>query len=90
MKGLQVTLVSKILSQASAWHPKTGRPIERWSHLDNFWKKHNRALLDKLFLERERERLEKENGALQVSEPIESCEKELWRIPPCTHHQLSP
>ena len=52
--------------QASAWSKADGHPVNGWNHLDNFWRRYNKALLDKLFLDREKERLEKENAALQV------------------------
>lgn len=42
-----------------------GRPVGRWSHLDNFHKKFNKVLLDKLAIEREQARLEQENAELQ-------------------------
>ena len=44
---------------------KDGKPVAPWSHLENFLKKYNKVLLDKLAIERERERLEKENSDLQ-------------------------
>jgi hypothetical protein len=52
--------------QASAWNAASSDPVQRWNHLDNFWKKYNKAMLDKLYLDKERERLEQENAALQV------------------------
>ena len=42
-----------------------GRNVEEWDYLENFFKKSNKALLDKLFVERERDRLRKENEDLQ-------------------------
>ncbi|CAM9504932.1 unnamed protein product [Laminaria digitata] len=51
--------------QSSAWG-KTGQPVPRWNHLDNFHKRYNKALLDKLVIEREQSRLEAENRDLQT------------------------
>jgi len=62
-KAKDVVIPSKI--QASAWN-KNGEAVEKWKHLDNFWKKYNKALLDKLAIEKEEERLRKENIALQA------------------------
>merc|ERR550514_1386286 len=42
-----------------------GKPVEEWNYLDNFYKKFNKVMLDKLAVEREKERLEKENQDLQ-------------------------
>lgn len=42
-----------------------GKNVEEWDYLENFFKKSNKALLDKLFVERERDRLRKENEDLQ-------------------------
>eukprot|EP00904_Undaria_pinnatifida_P001782 jgi/Undpi1/11604/HiC_scaffold_30.g13899.m1 len=50
--------------QSSAWG-KNGQPVPRWNHLDNFHKRYNKALLDKLAIEREQSRLETENRELQ-------------------------
>lgn len=50
--------------QTSAW-TRQGQPIGEWCHLDNFLRKYNKVLLDKLAVERERERLERENTDLQ-------------------------
>ncbi|CAM9734029.1 unnamed protein product, partial [Pylaiella littoralis] len=50
--------------QSSAWG-KHGQPVPRWNHLDNFHKRYNKALLDKLAIEREQARLESENRDLQ-------------------------
>jgi len=41
------------------------RPVEQWHHLDNFFKKYNKVLLDKLAIEQEKKRLQKENGDLR-------------------------
>ena len=43
-----------------------GQPVQEWCHLDNFLRKFNKVLLDKLAIERERERLERENSDLQT------------------------
>ena len=43
----------------------TGKTVEEWEYLEKFFKKSNKALLDKLFVERERDRLRKENEDLQ-------------------------
>jgi len=42
-----------------------GASMDEWSYLDNFWKRYNKALLDKLAIEKEKQRLQKENGDLQ-------------------------
>jgi hypothetical protein len=39
--------------------------VDEWNYLDNFWKRYNKVLLDKLQVEKEHERLSKENGDLQ-------------------------
>ena len=39
--------------------------VEEWDYLENFFKKSNKALLDKLAVERQRDRLRKENADLQ-------------------------
>merc|ERR1711865_1176979 len=39
--------------------------VDEWNYLDNFWKRYNKVLLDKLQIEKEHERLTKENGDLQ-------------------------
>ena len=51
--------------QTSSW-TNDGKPVAEWCHLDNFLRKYNKVLLDKLAIERERERLERENGDLQT------------------------
>ncbi|EGB10296.1 hypothetical protein AURANDRAFT_23262 [Aureococcus anophagefferens] len=51
--------------QTSSW-TADGKPVQEWCHLDNFLRKYNKVLLDKLAIERERERLEAENGDLQT------------------------
>ena len=51
--------------QTSAW-TRAGKPVEKWAHLDNFLKKNNKVLLDKLAIDRERERLQRENNDLQA------------------------
>jgi len=42
-----------------------GNSVDEWNYLDNFWKRYNKVLLDKLQIEKEHERLTKENGDLQ-------------------------
>lgn len=44
---------------------RSGDQVREWCHLDNFLRKYNKVLLDKLAVERERERLERENADLQ-------------------------
>ena len=39
-----------------------GSLVPKWNQLDHFWKKHNKVLLDKLAIERERNRLQAENS----------------------------
>lgn len=43
----------------------TGEAIAEWNYLDNFYKRYNKALLDNITIQRERERLEAENAELQ-------------------------
>ncbi|KAJ1447925.1 hypothetical protein M885DRAFT_541035 [Pelagophyceae sp. CCMP2097] len=43
-----------------------GTDVPEWCHLDNFLRKYNKVLLDKLAVEKERERLERENADLQA------------------------
>ena len=49
---------------SSAW-TQVGAPVGKWNHLDNFWKKYNKVLLDALAIEKEEGRLTGENGDLQ-------------------------
>ena len=42
-----------------------GTPIEEWDYLQNFYKRFNQVMLDKLTVERERNRLRQENADLQ-------------------------
>ncbi|GMH95402.1 hypothetical protein TrVE_jg2490 [Triparma verrucosa] len=49
---------------SSAWS-ETGKPVGKWNHLDQFWKKYNKVLLDALAIEKEEEKLKKENADLQ-------------------------
>lgn len=51
--------------QTSAW-TRDGEPVRDWCHLDNFLRKYNKVLLDKLAIERERKRFERENAELQA------------------------
>ncbi|CAM9573625.1 unnamed protein product [Chrysoparadoxa australica] len=55
--------------QSCAWTKPAGEatpiPVGKWNHLDNFFKKFNKVLLDKLCIEREEERLEAENAELR-------------------------
>ena len=41
-----------------------GSPLGEWAHLDNFYKKFNKVLLDKLAIAQEKKRLHKENADL--------------------------
>ena len=50
----------------SAVEDKDGSAVPKWASLDNFMKKFNKVLLDKLAIERERERLQRENNDLQA------------------------
>jgi len=43
-----------------------GRVVEEWDYLNNFFKKFNKALVDKAAVDRERARLEAENGELRT------------------------
>lgn len=42
-----------------------GKPIHKWGHLENFHKKFNKVLLDKLAIAEEKKRLLKENTDLR-------------------------
>lgn len=42
-----------------------GREVNEWAYLDRFFKKYNKALLDKLAMENDRARLQAENAELQ-------------------------
>merc|ERR1719353_2878316 len=55
--------VRKALQSSAAG--KDGQPIEEWNYLDNFFKRYNKVLLDVMGIERERERLNQENGDLR-------------------------
>jgi hypothetical protein len=43
-----------------------GDPVSEYASLDNFWKRYNKALLDKLAIERERAQLQEENDKLKA------------------------
>jgi len=43
-----------------------GKPIEEWNYLDVFFKRYNKVLLDKVCVEREKERLAQENSDLRA------------------------
>ena len=43
-----------------------GEPVSEYASLDNFWKRYNKALLDKLAIERERAQLTEENEKLRA------------------------
>eukprot|EP00949_MAST-11_sp_MAST-11-sp1_P000330 g330.t1 len=45
---------------------ENGGNVEEWDYLDRYYKKFNKVLLDKLAIERERDRLRKENSDLQT------------------------
>lgn len=42
-----------------------GTHVQEWEYLDNFWKRYNKVLLDDIVIQKEKERLEKENQDLQ-------------------------
>ena len=42
-----------------------GKPVEEWDYLNRFFKRFNKALLDKTSIDKERSRLEKENADLR-------------------------
>jgi hypothetical protein len=48
----------------SSWS-ESGKKVNAYNSLDNFWKKYNKVLLDALAIEKEEERLKKENSDLQ-------------------------
>ena len=50
---------------SSAWSGDAGKAVGKWNHLDNFWKKYNKVLLDALAIEKEEDKLKKENADLQ-------------------------
>jgi len=58
--GVEVTPLN-----SSAWSGESGKPVGKWNHLDNFWKKYNKVLLDALSIEKAEETLRKENSDLQ-------------------------
>ncbi len=43
-----------------------GDPVSEYASLDSFWKRYNKALLDKLAIERERAQLQEENDKLKA------------------------
>jgi len=51
--------------QSSAY-TKDNLPVEGFNFLDNFYKKYNKVLLDKVAIQKEKERLAKENSDLQA------------------------
>ena len=50
----------------SSAYTKENMPVEGFSFLDNFYKKYNKVLLDKVAIQKEKERLNKENADLQA------------------------
>ena len=42
-----------------------GMSLDEWNYLNNFWKRYNKATLDNLAIQQEKQRLEKENQDLQ-------------------------
>jgi len=44
---------------------KDGQVIEEWDYLNNFFKRYNKVLLDVMAIDREKERLGRENGSLR-------------------------
>eukprot|EP00622_Pseudochattonella_farcimen_P005300 FR740885.1.p1 GENE.FR740885.1~~FR740885.1.p1 ORF type:complete len:173 (-),score=31.05 FR740885.1:86-574(-) len=55
----------QLLPYQSAAVDVNGSLVPKWNQLDHFWKKHNKVLLDKLAIERERNRLQAENSSYQ-------------------------
>lgn len=54
--------------EVKEYHSKfidNGKEIEEWNSLDHFYKKFNKVMVDKLAIERERDRLKAENSELQ-------------------------
>ncbi|EQC28951.1 hypothetical protein SDRG_13288 [Saprolegnia diclina VS20] len=43
-----------------------GEPVPEWEYLDLFWKRYNKALLDTMAVQKEKDRIEKENIELQA------------------------
>ncbi len=43
-----------------------GAAVSEWEYLDLFWKRYNKALLDEMAIQREKERYENENRELQA------------------------
>lgn len=52
------------LLQSTAY-TEDGKPVQEWQHLDNFYKKYNKVLLDVLAIKQEKTRLQKENEDLR-------------------------
>ncbi len=57
---------SKLNSFHSTVLTKDNSPVSQWNILDNFYKRYNKALLDKTALESEKQRLSKENQDLRA------------------------
>jgi hypothetical protein len=51
--------------QSYGLNTETKKTVPEWSYLDNFIKKYNKVLLDKVAISKEKERLEQENQDLQ-------------------------
>jgi len=68
---LMKTTSSSVDGSASVlpYQPNSTGPssnVEEWNYLDDFFKKYNKALLDKIAVSAEKERLERENADLQL------------------------
>ena len=64
MSNLHATVQSGLPTIPTAFNPD-GTPVEAWNHLDNFYKKYNKVLLDKFAIAQEKKRLQKENQDLR-------------------------
>lgn len=58
--------VATLNPHATTATTKAGKRVKDWEYLEHFFRRVNRVELDKMALERERERLEKENGDLKA------------------------
>eukprot|EP00741_Cyanophora_paradoxa_P017163 tig00020960_g16575.t1 len=62
--------ISKEVEKERAAHAtaadEKGRPIAEWDYLNNFMKRYNKVLLDKVAMDREKERLQRENEDLRA------------------------
>mmetsp|Transcript_14746 Transcript_14746/g.41521 ORF Transcript_14746/g.41521 Transcript_14746/m.41521 type:complete len:530 (-) Transcript_14746:148-1737(-) len=64
--GLNATTASKKPSMSSYGVDESGKVVEEWDYINRFFKRHNKVNIDVMAIEKERDRLDKENGDLRA------------------------